>query len=87
MLTLLGVSSYKLTTDDYNLTNTFERDSLIVPEIVMENFDVDVARQMKPALDIIWNSAGINESMGYDEQGNRKKNSCSQVHWYSYSLN
>jgi hypothetical protein len=50
MLTLLGVSNYKMTMGNGNVTNTFDRDSLIIPEIVMENFDVDVPKRNETGL-------------------------------------
>jgi hypothetical protein len=45
-----------------------DRDSLVVPEILVESFDFDAAQIMKPAFDTVWNAAGFPRSMNYDEK-------------------
>lgn len=47
-----------------------ERDHLIIPEMIIEEYDQDVAAQMQPALDAVWNSGGHSRSMSYDKDGN-----------------
>jgi hypothetical protein len=86
MLTLVGVSEYRMTTHSSTLTDKFEKDDIMVPELMIETFDIDVPRQLKPLLDIIWNSVGFSESQGYNTEGNRIEKSCSHLHWRDYSF-
>ncbi|MEK7280999.1 MAG: ATP-binding protein, partial [Chloroflexota bacterium] len=74
MLTLLGVHGYKMAV---NPSRTFreaypiDRDSLIIPERVIEDFDADVGEVLKPCFDAIWNAAGWPKSINYDDNGKR----------------
>jgi len=86
MLSLLAVSEYKMYRNDETPTEKFEKDILTVPELLIEKFDIDVPKQMKPIFDIIWNSVGLSECQGYDEQANRKQASCAYYHWDNYKL-
>jgi len=58
MLSLLGVSMYGLVFGSRGGTDFFDRNNLILPEVLLENFGVDVAATLKPAFDSVWNSAG-----------------------------
>jgi len=73
MLAFSGVKDYKFTA---RYTSTFghpiDRDILILPEVVIENFTGDVETTMKPIFDAMWNAAGIAKSASYDEAGKRK---------------
>lgn len=37
----------------------FREEHLVLPEIVLEDFECDVAKQMEPAFEIVWNAAGL----------------------------
>lgn len=71
-LTLLDVRGMEMAVDPsrhfYDAT-TIDRDDLVVPEIVVESFDVDPARTLRPAFDAIWNATGWPGSLSYDEAG------------------
>jgi hypothetical protein len=45
------------------------RDSLTMPEALIDEFDCDLATKMKPVFDAVWNAAGWPRSMNYDEEG------------------
>lgn len=74
MLSLLGVQGYTMGVDrsQYRSDEVYpiERDVLNIPEVVVEDFDCDPAKTMKPVFDAIWNAAGLPRSMNYDESGN-----------------
>lgn len=55
--------------------------------VLIITFDVDVSKEMKPALDVVWNSVGVKESTSYDEKGDRREKSCSSIHWQYYRMN
>lgn len=73
MLTLLGVHGYIMGVDRAKFwsieNNPIDRDALILPEIMIETFDVDATQVLRPAFDAIWNAAGWPRSMNYDEDG------------------
>lgn len=73
MLSLLGVSGYTMAVDRhkfwYDNAHPIDRDTLLLPEILIENFEIDPAEVMKPAFDAIWNSAGWPRSVNYDNDG------------------
>ncbi len=50
-----------------------DRDVLLLPEIIVEDFEADPAQFMKPAFDQIWNACGLERSYNYDAEGKRVK--------------
>jgi hypothetical protein len=75
MLTLLGVAGYALDTSkdsfDHTGDHLIDRDSLVLPEILVENADQDSAEILRPAFDAIWNAAGFPRCAFYDDDGKR----------------
>jgi hypothetical protein len=71
MLSLLGVLGYEMCVPpEYGFgTHPIDRDALILSEIMIESFDHDLAQEMKPAFDQIWNAAGWPGSISYDKNG------------------
>jgi hypothetical protein len=74
MLTLLGVSGYIMATSrrldafgDY--AYPIDRDALILPEVIIENFEITPANIMRPIFDSVWNATGWPRSMNYNEAG------------------
>lgn len=39
--------------------DAFREDHLVLPEVVLEDFECDVAKQMEPIFEIVWNAAGL----------------------------
>ncbi|MBC8043273.1 MAG: hypothetical protein IAF08_07490, partial [Rhizobacter sp.] len=75
MSSLLHVSGCKLYVSErsYRRNNTpIDRDSLIMPEILIDDFDCNTGKVMKPAFDMVWNAAGYEGSMNYDDKNNWK---------------
>jgi hypothetical protein len=74
MLSLLGVSGCILAINRRidlwgERTYPIDRDTLVLPEIVIESFEVNAAAVMRPIFDSVWNAAGWPRSMNYDESG------------------
>jgi Putative DNA-binding domain len=61
-LSLLGVRNYKLG------AHHIDRDALLIPEILIEDFDCDLPAIMKPAFDAIWHAGNYESSKAYDSQ-------------------
>jgi hypothetical protein len=72
MLSLLGVSGYRLSVSDYvpGDSHPIDRNDLIIPEVMMDEFGLDTARVMKPIFDAIWNAGGYERDPNYDDKGN-----------------
>jgi hypothetical protein len=70
MLTLTGVKGYGMGVSQSIFGgNRIDRDVLMIPEIIMEEFDAP-ARHLKSAIDSVWNAAGWRGSFNFDSEGN-----------------
>ncbi len=73
MLTLLGVLAYQMAVNTarfrFAQSQPVDRDSLIIPEVIVEDFDCDIEQLVRPCFDIIWNAAGWPKSINYDNSG------------------
>ena len=76
MTTLLGARGCWLATRDefLDLSDRYpiDRDVLELPPIVLQEFGVDVASALKPALDAVWHSCGFPASQNFDAAGKWK---------------
>ena len=71
MLTLLNVRGVIM---DANIgvnasRNPIDREVLLLPEIIVEEFGERPATIMRPIFDSVWNAAGWSRSMNYNESG------------------
>lgn len=72
MVSLLGVKGYAIRFDNNGFLvddHRIDRSNLIVPEILIESYDCDLAGVMKPIFDTIANAAKWSRSMNYNEDG------------------
>ncbi|MGI8912804.1 MAG: AlbA family DNA-binding domain-containing protein [Chloroflexota bacterium] len=73
MLSLLGVSGYAVASPSFSRRRgdlvPIDRDSVIIPEVVVETFNPDYAMVMRPVFDAVWNAGGWPRSMNYDSTG------------------
>lgn len=78
MLTLIDVHGLDLVPrEKYDRLSRYPiaQDDLILPEEVVEELEgVTSAQVMRPILDVVWNAAGFDRCLHYDEEG---------VHWYT----
>jgi len=67
LLALLGVKGCKLSRRDANCPSVerdlygepFKEEDLVLPEVIMEDFECDVSKQMEPPFEVVWNAAGL----------------------------
>ena len=45
--------------------HSIDKDTLIIPEVMIESFDIDLFQIMKPIFDTVWNAAGYPRSLNY----------------------
>lgn len=70
MLSLVGVKNCALTISDLSWTDTkIDRDVLMAPDILIEDYSFQADVLVRPALDFIWQSAGAAECPNYDQNG------------------
>ncbi|HLX56145.1 MAG TPA: ATP-binding protein [Ktedonobacteraceae bacterium] len=72
MASLLGVGGY--TINPYvgtvqSVGEPIDRADLLVTESIVDSFELDYHRVMRPIFDSIWNAVGFDESPFYDENG------------------
>jgi len=46
-----------------------DRDTAILPDVVAESLDENVAKLMKPIFDAVWNACGYPRSLNYNDKG------------------
>jgi len=69
-LTLLGVKGYSMAVSDrfpFAKSHTIDRDILPSPEIIIESYDVNAAKELKPCFDSIWNACGFPRDLYYND--------------------
>jgi Putative DNA-binding domain len=73
MLSFVGVKGYKIATVSAKFSHfegyEIDRDVLLVPDILIEDYGVDVASVLHPAFDAVWRASGWERSMNYDKNG------------------
>ena len=73
MLSLLGVKGYKIPERDlYDEGEAIDREDVILPEIVVEKYEIEPAAELRPLLDTLWNAAGFQRSFNYLGDGSYK---------------
>ncbi len=73
-VSLLGMKDWKLGVDPGRYIESgsgFERDPLLIPELMLENLANPLTQSLKPLLDVAWNAAGWPQSIYYDRSGQR----------------
>ena len=78
-LTLTDVRNAEMFISEMQFVASFHnikinKDILKIPELVIENFDIQVNKFLKPAFDMIWNACGYDGSPNYNEEGERTQN-------------
>ncbi|HXX24163.1 MAG TPA: ATP-binding protein [Terriglobia bacterium] len=61
MISLLGVKGYRVgpqETAAIHGIGRFDRDVILVPELLLESFDADIKHLLKQTFDMVWNAAG-----------------------------
>ncbi len=71
MLSLVGVKGRTMQAgnDRGGPERPIDRDVLVLPEILVDDFDADPGKFMKPAFDQIWNACGLEGSYNYNANG------------------
>lgn len=71
-LTITGVKGFRIPHRQTFLKSdrfVIDRDDLILPEVFIESYDVDIKGIMRPLFDLVWNACGYERSHNFNEQG------------------
>lgn len=70
-LTITGVKGARIPTDsDFGDENrAIDRDTLMLPEFVINDLAADAAALLRPAFDLVWNASGFLRSFNFDTDG------------------
>jgi len=72
-LTLLGVKGYSMAVDRWKFwiseSHIIDRDILLLPEVVIESYDVSAKDVLRPCFDSIWNACGHPKDLYYNDAG------------------
>ncbi len=71
MLSMLNVLGYRMSADGTYHVHEIQKDSLIMPEVLLEKFDGDISKILKSVFDVVWNACGYSRSQNYDDNGER----------------
>ena len=75
IVSLLGVKGYELAVKQHlnfwheRHVHKIDRDSLLLPEVIVEDDTIVPTAILRPIFDALWNSAGWPRSLGYDDAG------------------
>jgi hypothetical protein len=75
LFSLLNVKGFSIYLDrtyrPYSMDqNIIEKNALLIPDLLIEDYEIDSQKELKPIFDSIWNACGIMKSLNYDEDGN-----------------
>lgn len=73
LLSLVGVRGFRMAVSSERgeqIEKTrIDRDTVLIPPVILEEFGVDTATLIRPLLDSVWNAAGWDRSRNYDLEG------------------
>ena len=73
-IALLQVKGYRMSSYAHSDQRgaPIDRDNLLLPEILIEDYGSNVATLLRPAFDALWQACGQEKSPNYDDEGNRR---------------
>lgn len=72
MLSMFGVAGYRMAAAPRFIGSGeahIDRDTLLLPDVLVEAYEEDVGRALRPIFDAVWNAAGWEGSLNYDGDG------------------
>lgn len=72
LLSLIGVKNRTISPDytsSLSQGSPFDRDSLLLPDVIIEDYTSSVDGLLRPVFDSLWQAAGYPECPNYDKQG------------------
>lgn len=69
-ISLIGVKGFLIKTGNWLLdSEEIGEEDICLPEVILNDFEDDVPKTLRPAFDMVWNASGNSRSYGYDDNG------------------
>jgi hypothetical protein len=68
-VSMAGMREVRIVLDEQEYSEPIDRDTIVLPEILIESPPKNLPRQMRPLLDAAWNACGLPKSRSFDHQG------------------
>lgn len=68
-ITLLDIKDYYLAGNFGRSRETIDQTTLRLPAVLINSWDDDIAKTLKPSFDLLWNHFGYEQSLNYSEDG------------------
>ncbi|EXY04788.1 toll/interleukin-1 receptor domain-containing protein [Bacillus cereus] len=72
-LTLIDVKEYYISMNPKFNKGTIQDDVLQLPPVLINSWEENIAKALKPSFDYLWNTCGVAESPNFDSNGKYKK--------------
>ena len=72
LLSMTGVAGAIMWVGPFLEGHPIDRDTLLLPDVLVEDYGADVHTVLRPVFDAVWNAAGYERSFNYDAEGNWK---------------
>jgi hypothetical protein len=71
-LTFTNMAGLQMLIDDsaFDVGAPIDRDLLILPETMVQDFSTPIEKILKPMFDLVWNASGFSGSKNFDGRGN-----------------
>jgi hypothetical protein len=71
MVSLLDVQGYQMAVAEggFRDSSAIDRESLLLPDILIEEYEVSIGTVLRPAFDALWQACGYPGSRNYDADG------------------
>ena len=69
-LSLSGIKGYKVGRPDRNIylhPEPIAVNEILLPEVVLDSFQTNIARAFRPVFDMIWNASGLSKSFNFND--------------------
>ncbi len=68
-ISAMGVKGACMSANRFAEPIAIDRDVLLLPDVLLDSYECEVASELRPAFDALWNAAGFPRSRSYDEAG------------------
>jgi hypothetical protein len=76
MLSMTGVKGIPFIQSEWAIQiepTPIDRDTVLLPDVLVESYDVEIEQLMQPVFDAMWNAAGFERCLNYDDKGKYKR--------------
>ncbi len=69
-ITLIGINGCIIQSGNWIIDQEeITENDIYLPEVIINDFEEDIAKALRPVFDMVWNASGSSRSYGYDENG------------------